>query len=68
MSAWCFGALAEFRARCEKAGLGGVHVMACDYKLTREMVKTLGIDSATIYNMVHWSSPAGNPDYSAWAD
>ena len=61
-------ALAEFRARCEKAGLGGAHIMACDYGLTREMVKTLGIDSATIYNMVHWSSPDGNPDYSAWAE
>ena len=61
-------ALAEFRARCVNAGFDGVHIMACDYKLNPDMVKRLGIDSATIYNMVHWSSPAGNPDYSAWAE
>ena len=33
-----------------------------------EWVKRLGIDSATIYNFVHWSSPAGNPDYADWAE
>ena len=42
--------------------------MACDHNLAKAMVRQLGIDSATIYNMVHWSSPAGNPDYSAWAE
>ena len=42
--------------------------MACDYGLTKEMVETLKIDSATIYNMVHWSRPVGNPDYAVWAE
>ena len=60
-------ALEEFRGECKKAGLGGVHIMACDYGLTADLVKSLGVDSATIYNFVHWSSPKGNPDYSEWA-
>ena len=59
--------VAYLRERCEAAGLRGVHLMACDRKLTREIVRELGIDSASIYNFVHWSSPAGNPDYSDWA-
>ena len=59
-------ALAAFRRDCEGAGLGGVHLMACDYGLTRETVAALGIDSATIYNFVHWASPKGNPDYAEW--
>ena len=42
--------------------------MACDYELKPEMVECLGIDSATIYNLVHWSWPEGNPDYAAWAE
>jgi hypothetical protein len=60
-------ALALFRRDCEAAGLGGVHLMACDYALAPSDVKALGIDSATIYNFVHWSRTAGNPDYSEWA-
>ena len=60
-------ALAEFRADCVRAGLGGVHLMACDYKLDPAQLKRLGVDSATIYNFVHWSSPKGNPDYAQWA-
>lgn len=55
------------RAECVKAGLGGVHIMACDYLLPRETVQKLSIDSATIYNLVHWASPKGNPEYSVWA-
>ena len=26
----------------------------------------LGIDSASIYNFVHWASSKGNPDYDEW--
>lgn len=55
------------REECRKAGLGGVHFMVCDYQINPEWIKALGIDSATIYNYVHWSSPKGNPDYSDWA-
>jgi len=61
-------ALAEFRGECAKAGYGGVHIMACDYALKANVVRKLGVDSATIYNFVHWSSPRGNPDYAAWAE
>ena len=50
------------------AGLGGIHLMACDYSLTPEMVRRLGIDSATIYNFVHWARPKGNPDYAVWSE
>ena len=60
-------AIAFLRAEAVKAGLGGVHLMACDFGVRPEWVKALGIDSATIYNFVHWSSPAGNPDYADWA-
>jgi len=60
-------ALDFLRTEAKKAGLGGVHLMACDYALKPEWVKALGIDSATIYNFVHWSSPVGNPDYADWA-
>ena len=60
-------ALGRLRAKCVAAGLGGLHFMVCDYQIRPEWVKKLGIDSATIYNLVHWSSPKGNPDYAAWA-
>ncbi len=59
-------ALATFRKDCEEAGLGGVHLMACDYQLDAEALARLGIDSATIYNFVHWANVQGNPDYSEW--
>ena len=59
-------ALATFRKDCEEAGLGGVHIMACDYNLPKEVVAILGIDSATIYNFVQWVSAKGNPDYAEW--
>ena len=42
--------------------------MACDYKLNPDMVRRLSIDSATIYNFIHWARPFGNPDYSEWAE
>ena len=61
-------ALDEFRAECDNAGYGGVHIMACDYKLNPDMVRRLSIDSATIYNFIHWVRPFGNPDYSEWAE
>ena len=40
--------------------------MACDYNLPKDVVAALGIDSATIYNFVHWASSKGNPDYDEW--
>ena len=61
-------ALGEFRARCVSAGLGGVHLMACDFGLDADMVRRLGIDSATMYSFIHWSDPDGNPEYSVWAE
>ena len=61
-------AFATFRKDCEAAGLGGVHLMVCDYKLDAGALPCLGIDSATIYNFIHWSKPQGNPDYSTWAE
>jgi len=60
-------AIAFLREEAAKAGLHGVHLMACDYGLKTEWAKTLGIDSATMYNFVHWASPHGNPDYADWA-
>ena len=60
-------ALAAFRKDCEAAGLGGVHLMVCDYKLDVGALTGLGIDSATIYNFVHWASAKGNPDYDEWS-
>ena len=59
-------ALATFRRDCEDAGLGGVHLMVCDYKLDPGALASLGVDSATIYNFVHWASAKGNPDYGEW--
>jgi len=59
-------ALATFRKDCEEAGLGGVHLMACDYQLDADALARLGIDSATIYNFVHWANVQGTPDYSEW--
>lgn len=61
-------ALAEFRAECVKAGLGGVHVMMSDVWTKPDRAKRLGIDSATIYNFVAWSKKDENPEYSAWAE
>ena len=60
-------ALDRLRAKCVAAGLNGLHFMVCDYQIKTEWVKALGIDSATIYNLVHWSSPKGNPAYDVWA-
>ena len=60
-------AFAAFRKDCEAAGLGGVHLMACDKRLNAEVVAGLGVDSATIYNFAHWAKALGNPDYAEWA-
>ena len=60
-------ALDAFRAECVKAGLGGVHIMASDFKLDPKHVKKLGIESATLYNFIHRRSTKGNPDYADWA-
>jgi hypothetical protein len=57
----------RLKKMCCDAGLGGVHLMACDYGLKPSVAQRLGIDSATIYNFIHWSSTRGNPDYTAWA-
>ena len=59
-------ALSTFRRDCEAAGLGGVHLMVCDYKLDAGALSGLGVDSATIYNFVHWAKAHGNPDYAEW--
>ena len=61
-------AIEFLRAEAAHAGLGGVHIMACDFGLKPEWMKALGIDSATIYNFVHWTSARGNPDYAEWAE
>ena len=60
-------AVRYLRKACADAGLGGAHFMSCDYGLKPADAKAVGIDSATIYNLVHWSSPKGNPDYDVWA-
>ena len=59
-------AITAFRKDCEEAGFGGVHIMACDYEIPKDAVAALGIDSATIYNFVHWASSHNNPEYSEW--
>ena len=61
-------AVRYLRKACVDAGLGGVHLMFCDYGLNSVDAKTVGVDSATIYNFVHWVSAGGNPDYSKWAE
>lgn len=61
-------ALEDFRKDCANAGLGGVHLMVCDYQLNPVLLKRLGIDSATIYSFAHWVSAGGNPDYATWAE
>ena len=61
-------ALEDFRKDCANAGLGGVHLMVCDYQLNPVQLKRLGIDSATIYSFAHWVSAGGNPDYATWAE
>ena len=59
-------ALAAFRKDCEAAGLDGVHLMVCDYKLDAGALPCLGINSATIYSFVHWAEPQGKLDYAEW--
>ena len=54
------------RTACREAGFGGVHIMVCDYALDVGQVRKLAIDSASIYNFIHWSDVTGNPDYATW--
>ena len=61
-------ALAEFRAECVKAGLGGVHIMMGDIWTAEGTAKKLGIDSATLYSFVASSKKDNNPEYAAWAE
>lgn len=61
-------AVAYLRKACSEAGLGGVHLMFCDRRLTTEHVKTLGVDSASIYNFIHYASPERIPDYERWVE
>ena len=60
-------AVRYLRKACADAGLGGAHFMSCDYGLKPSDAKAVGIDSATIYNFIHWASSKGNPDYAVWA-
>ncbi len=56
------------RQACRDAGLGGVHLMVCDFCLDEGKAKAVGIDSATMYTLAHWSTPRGNPDFAPWAE
>jgi hypothetical protein len=59
-------ALRQFDADCAKAGLGGVHLMACSSSQCRpEHIAALGIESATMYTYRHHVHPKG--DYAQWA-
>jgi len=60
-------ALDYLREECRKAGLGGLHLMACDCGLSKKRVEALGIESATMYNFCHWASPSGFPDFATWS-
>ena len=60
-------ALRQFDADCAKAGLGGVHIMACSWGQCKpEHVASLGIESATMYTYAHHVRPKG--DYAQWAE
>ncbi len=60
--------LDHLRSECAKAGLGGVYLMVCDYAITRRDLDGLGIDAATIYNLVHWNMIASHEEYGDWAE
>ena len=60
-------ALRQFDADCAKAGLGGVHIMACSWGQCKpEHIAALGIESATMYTYAHHVRPKG--DYAQWAE
>ena len=61
--------IAFLRRECEAAGLGGLHLMVCDcgYGVTNENVKRLGVDSATMYQYVHWTPMKEHWEYDSWA-
>jgi len=56
------------RRECERAGLGGVYIMVCDFAITRKDLDGLGVDGATIYNLVHWNMIKEHEEYGEWAE
>ena len=60
--------LAYLKDECVRSGLGGAYLMVCDFGVAREDVEGLGIDGATIYNLVHWNMIKGHEEYGAWAE
>ncbi len=56
------------RRECERAGLGGVYIMVCDFAITRKDLDGLGVDGATIYNLVHWNMIKDHEEYGEWAE
>ena len=56
------------REECVKAGLGGAYIMVCDYALSASDLDGLGIDGATIYNLVHWNMIEEHEEYGVWAE
>lgn len=62
--------LAYLRELCKEKSLGGLHLMVCDcgYGIDKERVKKLGVDSATMYQYIHWTNTREHTDYASWAD
>mgnify|MGYP003318648879 CR=1 FL=1 len=61
-------AVTYLRQACRDAGLGGVHLMFCDRRINPQYVKALGVDSATIYNFIHYADPEKMSDYETWSE
>ena len=61
-------ALDYLREVCAQSGLSGVYLMVCDYKLDPKQLRHLGVDAATIYNLVHWNDPRRHVDYASWGE
>ena len=60
--------LDHLRSECVNAGLGGVYLMVCDFGITRKDLDGLGIDGATIYNLIHWNYVVNHEEYGDWAE
>jgi hypothetical protein len=60
--------LDHLRSECVKAGLGGVYLMVCDYGISQKDLEGLGVDGATIYNLVHWNMIKRHEEYGSWAE
>jgi hypothetical protein len=57
--------LRQFNEDCVKAGLGGVHIMACSWRQCEPRhIAALGIESATMYTYTHHAKPIG--EYEQW--